>query len=133
MANYTVPEAAEFLDSTVWVELFFDDPECGYFHSWRCVRIVGVVLSLEGVYEHPHFLGFDPFNPSKYPDEVFWSDIRSITRVKPTNGRRTGSKRAHGSSRSKRAHAPAMLTPRKATTTIWSGFSRLIAAVSRRF
>ena len=108
MANYTVPEAAAYLGSTVWLEIAFDDPECGSFHEWRCVQVVGVVLALPGVYDHPHFLGFDVFSPGQYPEEAFWSDIVSITSTKPTRHNPARSKRANGSSRRERAHvAPA--------------------------
>lgn len=89
MANYTVPEALSFLPSTVWVEVFLDDPDDGRFHRWSCVRIVGVVLPLPGVYEHGHFLGFDLFNPDLYPCEYMWSDIVSILPATVRNGRRS--------------------------------------------
>lgn len=106
MATYTVPEVSAFLCTTVWIELAFDDPDDGPFHRWSCVQVVGAVLPLPGIYEHGHFLGFDLFEPDKYPCEYFWSDIVSMVPVRSKPGR-PRSKRANGSSRRERAHASA--------------------------
>ncbi len=78
MAVFDVTEAVSYLGRTVLVELVFDDerPES---EPTRCVvRIAGVVLALEGVYDWPHFLVFDAVCPGVHPEEVFWSDIQSI-------------------------------------------------------
>ncbi|QBM99423.1 hypothetical protein CKAES1R_02960 [Pseudomonas aeruginosa] len=41
-----------------------------------------VVLALEGVYEHPHFMVFSLFGSETYPSEMFWSDIRTLRVLK---------------------------------------------------
>ncbi|AWE96412.1 hypothetical protein CSC26_3684 [Pseudomonas aeruginosa] len=46
------------------------------------MRIAGVVLALEGVYEHPHFMVFSLFGSETYPSEMFWSDIRTLRVLK---------------------------------------------------
>jgi len=130
MANYTVPEAATYLGSTVWIELAFDDPDDGPFHTWRCIRVVGVVLALPGVYEHPHFLGFDVFEPGEFPNEAFWSDIVSITPVKPTRHNPTRSKRANDSSRSKRAHEAAALQAKPEKRGLWHRMAGIVRRIA---
>jgi len=75
MAVFDVTEAVRYLGKTVLVELVWDDePE----PLWCLVRIAGVVIALEGVYQHPHFMVFSCVRPQTYPDEMFWSDIRTI-------------------------------------------------------
>ncbi|WP_044871456.1 hypothetical protein [Pseudomonas sp. LFM046] len=75
MAEYDFPSATSLIGRTVLVELSWpDDP----ISVWSCVHIVGVVLSLEGVYEHPHFLTMDIDEPQPFPNEMFWSNIRSL-------------------------------------------------------
>lgn len=75
MAVFDVTEAVAYLGRTVLIELVWDDdPE----PLWCVVQIAGVVLALEGVYEHPHFMVFNVSRPQTYPDEMFWSDIRTI-------------------------------------------------------
>lgn len=79
MAVFDVTEAVSYLGKTVLIELVWDDdPE----PLWRIVRIAGVVLSLEGVYDHPHFMVFSVSRPQTYPCEMFWSDIRTIKVIK---------------------------------------------------
>ncbi|MDU7753009.1 MAG: hypothetical protein E7J92_27880 [Pseudomonas aeruginosa] len=54
-SSASVLNAISLIGKTVLVELVWeDDSET----LWRCVRIAGVVLALEGVYEHPHFMVF---------------------------------------------------------------------------
>lgn len=90
MAVFDVTEAVAYLGRTVLIELVWDDdPE----PLWCVVQIAGVVLALEGVYEHPHFMVFNFSRPQTYPDEMFWSDIRTIRLLKP---------RAHGKSSSRK-------------------------------
>lgn len=75
MAVFDVTEAVAYLGRTVLIELVWDDdPE----PLWCVVQIAGVVLALEGVYEHPHFMVFNVSRPQTYLDEMFWSDIRTI-------------------------------------------------------
>lgn len=75
MAVFDVTEAVAYLGRTVLIELVWDeDPE----PHWCCVYIAGLVLGLQGVYEHPHFMVFSVAKPKSYPDELFWSDIRTI-------------------------------------------------------
>lgn len=75
MAVFDVTEAVAYLGRTVLIELVWDeDPE----PYWCCVHIAGLVLGLQGVYEHPHFMVFSVAKPQSYPDELFWSDIRTI-------------------------------------------------------
>jgi hypothetical protein len=72
--------ARSFLGKSVLMELVFWDtgPEV----LWRFFHIVGVVLPLEGVNEQGYFLTMDFNGRSRFPDEVFFSDIRTI-RVVP--------------------------------------------------
>lgn len=75
MANFDVTEAVSYLGRTVLVELVWEeDPE----PFWVCVHVVGVVLALEGVYSDPHFLVFRAGQPQRYPDEMFWENIRTF-------------------------------------------------------
>lgn len=78
MAVFDVTEACGYLGKTVLVELVFDDPDDGQIVIWSFVQIAGVVLALEGVYQHPHFMVFSASECQQYPDEMFWSDIRTI-------------------------------------------------------
>ncbi|WP_104097863.1 hypothetical protein [Stutzerimonas kunmingensis] len=71
----TASEAVSLLGKTVLVELIWDD-DCEPL--WCCVQIAGIVLELEGTYAHPHFMVFSVSNPQSYPDEMFWSDIRTL-------------------------------------------------------
>ncbi|HCF2515356.1 TPA: hypothetical protein NIC53_006939 [Pseudomonas aeruginosa] len=80
-SSASVLNAISLIGKTVLVELVWeDDSET----LWRCVRIAGVVLALEGVYEHPHFMVFSLFGSETetYPSEMFWSDIRTLRVLK---------------------------------------------------
>ncbi|WP_076426701.1 hypothetical protein [Aquipseudomonas alcaligenes] len=73
--SISVQEAVLLLGKTVLVELAWDDdPE----PLWCLVHIAGVVLGLQGVYEHPHFMVFNASGGQAYPNEMFWSDIRTL-------------------------------------------------------
>lgn len=73
--SISAQEAVLLLGKTALVELAWDDdPES----LWCLVHIVGVVLALQGVYEHPHFMVFSASGGQTYPDEMFWSDIRTL-------------------------------------------------------
>ncbi|HCF4361059.1 TPA: hypothetical protein NIE75_003753 [Pseudomonas aeruginosa] len=67
--------ALTYLGKTVLVELVWEQaPE----PLWCLLHIVGVVLALEGVYSDPYFLVIDANSERDYPNEMFWSDIRTI-------------------------------------------------------
>ncbi|WP_044874040.1 hypothetical protein [Pseudomonas sp. LFM046] len=68
--------ALSCLGQTVLMELVWDeDPES----LWGCFHIVGVVMPVEGIYDHGHFLVLSAVSPEPFPTEVFWSNIRSMT------------------------------------------------------
>ncbi|MCY1373509.1 hypothetical protein D9M69_607910 [compost metagenome] len=46
---------------------------------WGCFHIVGVVMPLEGIYDHGHFMVLSGLSPEPFPNEVFWSNIHSMT------------------------------------------------------
>lgn len=75
MAHFDLPTAIALLGKTVEVELTWEeDPQ-----PLLCrTRIVGLVIGVPGVYEHPHFLTVDIDEPSRYPEELFWSQIRRL-------------------------------------------------------
>ncbi|HEP7884178.1 hypothetical protein [Pseudomonas multiresinivorans] len=82
-SSVSIENALSLIGKTVLVELVWpDDPE----PLWCCVRIAGAVLALEGVYEHPHFMVFSLARPQTYPDEMFWSDIRTLRVLKDRAG-----------------------------------------------
>jgi len=94
MAVFDVTEACGLLGKTVLVELVWLDEETGEPNDmWCCVNIVGVVLTLKGVYEHPHFLVMDFARPWPTPHEMFWDNIRTMrvldARTKSRKDRRT--------------------------------------------
>ena len=71
--------AASFIGKTVLMELAWEqDPE----PLWRCFHILGFVLPMEGVYEHGYFLTMDFDGKSRYPDETFFSSIRTIRAIR---------------------------------------------------
>ncbi|MCY1462247.1 hypothetical protein D9M71_800030 [compost metagenome] len=58
------------------VELVLEDePES----LWRCFHIVGVVMPIEGLIQEGHFLVLSALKPERYPSEIFWSDVQSMT------------------------------------------------------
>ena len=94
MATFDVTEAVSYLGRTALVELVWVDEDTGEIDDmWCCVHIVGVVLALEGVYEHPHFLTMDFAHPWPTPHEMFWDNIRAIVpldaRARSMKNRRT--------------------------------------------
>lgn len=88
MAVFDVTDAVSYLGKTVLFELSFEDDDEGIVEIWRCVHVVGVVLELQGVYPHPHFLCFDLPEPGGFPSEVFWSDVKTSRVLGVTNGPR---------------------------------------------
>jgi hypothetical protein len=67
--------ALNYMGKTVLMELAW---ECDSETVWRLMQIVGVVLPYEGTFPHGHFLIVPLSNKTKYPDEVFFSSIRTI-------------------------------------------------------
>ncbi|MBJ7548814.1 hypothetical protein JHC42_18430 [Pseudomonas sp. OA3] len=67
--------AAQYVGQTALVELAWDDePE----PLWLFLHIVGVVLPFEGVYDQAYFMTLEMNDPGQFPNEVFFSDIRTI-------------------------------------------------------
>ncbi|MCY1516323.1 hypothetical protein D9M68_509440 [compost metagenome] len=67
--------ALAYLGQTVLMELVWDDdPE----PVWRCRRIVGLVLPMEGLRDEPHFLTTSLDESGEFADAAFWCDIRTI-------------------------------------------------------
>ena len=67
--------AQDYIGQTVLVELHWDDEPESY---WCCLHIVGVALPMEGVHDQAYFLTFDLNAQERHPNEVFFSDIRTI-------------------------------------------------------
>ncbi|WP_156152759.1 MULTISPECIES: hypothetical protein [Pseudomonas] len=83
--------AASFIGQTVLMELVWEqDPE----PIWRCFHVLGFVLPIEGVFEHGYLLTMDLDGKSRYPDETFFSSIRTIRAIghcdRQSSGRMTG-------------------------------------------
>lgn len=79
MADFNAPSAVALLGKRVLLELALEDEPKSL---WQCAVIVGVVLPLEGVYRHPHFLVLDMAGEQAFPEEVFWASIRSLVVLK---------------------------------------------------
>ncbi|MDH1261392.1 hypothetical protein [Pseudomonas sp. GD03944] len=79
MADFDAPSAVALLGKRVLLELTLEDEPRSI---WQCAVIVGVVLPLEGVYRHPHFMVLDMAGEQAFPEEVFWGDIRSLVVLK---------------------------------------------------
>ncbi|NYH74510.1 hypothetical protein FHR27_003120 [Pseudomonas flavescens] len=75
--------ALAYLGQTVLVELMWDDQ---LEPLWQCVQVVGVVLPVVGVWAHGYFMVMGVAGASPFPDEVFFSDIRTL-RVVRLDGR----------------------------------------------
>lgn len=79
--------AASFMGQTVLMELVWEqDPE----PIWRCFHILGFVLPIEGIYEHGYFLTMDFDGKSRYPDETFFSSIRTIRAIRHRDRQSSG-------------------------------------------
>ncbi|HBO2455653.1 MULTISPECIES: hypothetical protein [Pseudomonas] len=67
--------ALPYLGKTVLVELAWEqDPES----LWCCMHIVGIVLPLAGIQEEPYFLVKHVAGDEPFPNEMFWSNVRTI-------------------------------------------------------
>ena len=67
--------AYQYVGQTVLVELAWDDEPHPF---WYCLHIVGLVLPIPGIYEQAYFLTLKMDGQDQYPNEVFFSDIRTI-------------------------------------------------------
>jgi hypothetical protein len=67
--------AASYIGKTVLMELVWEqDPE----PLWCIYHVVGIVLPVEGVYPHGYFLILSPTGDMSFPQETFFSNIRTI-------------------------------------------------------
>lgn len=67
--------ALPYLGKTVLVELAWEqDPES----LWCCMHIVGIVLPLAGIQDEPYFLVKHVAGDEPFPNEMFWSNVRTI-------------------------------------------------------
>ena len=89
MAILHVTEALKLVGSAVSFELAYDDGEGGVDISHCLCFVAGVVLGLEGVYPHPHFVVYylDSI-ADKRPEQVFFEDIRSYRYLPETRQKR---------------------------------------------
>lgn len=74
-----ITEALKLVGSAVSFELAYDDGEGGKDISHCLCFVAGVVLGLQGVYPHPHFVVYylDCKTSKRWPEQVFFEDIRS--------------------------------------------------------
>lgn len=79
MGEQLAQDALAYLGQTVLVELVWDDQ---LEPLWQCVQVVGVVLPVEGVWAHGYFMVMGVAGASPFPDEVFFSDIRTLRVVR---------------------------------------------------
>ncbi|MBH9409077.1 hypothetical protein I5K85_13295 [Pseudomonas aeruginosa] len=67
--------ALTYLGQTVLFALVWEqDPA----PLWCLLHVGGVVLALEGGHSDPYFLVVAANGEGRYPNELFWSDIRTI-------------------------------------------------------
>ncbi|AMR68293.1 hypothetical protein [Aquipseudomonas alcaligenes] len=79
--------ALPFLGQSVLIELRWDDEPDSH---WMCAYIVGLVLPVAGVYEQSYFLAFNVGEDSRFPNEVFFSDIHTIRAIRHRDRRSSG-------------------------------------------
>lgn len=80
MVELNLTQAARLIGSYVLVETVCDSET---IPEQYCMQFVGVVPPLAGVIEHPYFLVMDLLVPSKFPEELFWHNIRSLMVLGP--------------------------------------------------
>lgn len=80
MADFDLPGATALIGKYVLVETQCESDSAP---ELCCMQIVGVVPPLAGVIEHPHFLAMDLLMPSRFPEELFWHNIRSLMIIEP--------------------------------------------------
>lgn len=99
--------AVSYIGKTALMELRWEaEPES----SWQLMHIVGVVLPMEGVYEHACFMAvyFDTTDP--YPERVFFTEIRTIRAMRHRDRHGSGNvlgRIAHPTQAGSRAALPA--------------------------
>lgn len=71
--------ALTYIGKTVLAELGWPD---GSEPSWLLLHIVGVVLPMEGIYNHACFMVVDFGSDDPYPDQVFLSQVRTIRAIR---------------------------------------------------
>lgn len=85
MAIVHITEALKLVGSAVTFELAFDDDKGGVDVCHCMCFVAGVVLGLQGVYPHPHFVVYYlDSTTARYPEQVFFQDIRSYRYVPET-------------------------------------------------
>lgn len=67
--------AFSYVGKTVLIELAWDDEE---ETLWRLKHIIGVILPMDGVYEDACFMTIDGYRRERYPNETYFSTIRTI-------------------------------------------------------
>lgn len=99
--------ALTYLGQTVLVEQGWQqEPES----FWQCMHIVGVVLPVEGICKHGYFLVIEVSNDQAHPNEVFFSDIRTIRAIRHRDRHGSGNvlgRIAHPNPTGSRAALPA--------------------------
>ncbi|MGE8500409.1 MAG: hypothetical protein ACN6O6_23145 [Pseudomonas sp.] len=78
--NVVTPSLApDYMGKLVLMELVWpDDPD----PLWCLFHVVGFVLPVEGVYPHGYFLILSPTGDMTYPEEIFFSNIRTISAMR---------------------------------------------------
>ena len=79
--------AVSYIGKTAIMELRWDaEPES----SWQLMHIVGVVLPMEGVYEHACFMAVYSDTTDPYPERVFFTEIRTIRAIRHRDRQSSG-------------------------------------------
>lgn len=80
MAGFDLSGATALIGKYVLVE---SQRECDSAPDLYCIPVVGLVPPLAGVIEQPHFLAMVLLMPSRFPEELFWHNIRSLMLIEP--------------------------------------------------
>ncbi|WP_447589986.1 hypothetical protein [Aquipseudomonas campi] len=79
--------AISYIGKTALMELRWDaEPES----SWQLMHIVGVVLPMEGVYDHACFMAVYFDTPDPYPERVFFTEICTIRAIRHRDRQSSG-------------------------------------------
>lgn len=71
--------ALNYIGQTVLIEQIWDAcPES----IWSLFHIVGVVLPMENVYPHGCFMVLCPTDETPFPEEIFFTNIRTIRAIR---------------------------------------------------
>lgn len=79
--------ASAYLGQSVLVELVVDEDPESY---WRILHIVGVVLPMAGIYDQAYFMAMFSDDSSRYPCEIFLSDILTIRAIRHRDRQSSG-------------------------------------------